>query len=314
MSSQSRNPAPHRRAFTLVEVIVAGVITALVLGSMSLSISQLGRAKNTCKERLDAYLRADSALNALRSDIACIIRTDDLFYTRFLLYDDVINTPAGSMDRDELLIFNTRLKPVRNIDNFNGEGLEYETQYRIGMDDLGPVLWQRRDPLPDEYLYGGGMATPLVEGILGLAIEAYDGTEWFDEWDSDIVGLPLAVRVTIIASGHRDESDIFSSHMVTLRTVVPILRVLPPRDILEAEHEDIEEIEQEIAQIAQEALLEEQGDGEIPGIRPGSGPGSGQLGPGSGASSLSSGQGDPSDPSQFGGEQQQHKPPEKEDG
>ncbi len=107
MSFSANHLRRKRRAFTMIEVIVASMITVMVLGSMTTSISQLGRAKNTVKRRLDAHIRADAALVIVRRDIASIIRSDDLFFTRFLLYDDAIETPDGTYHRDELLIFNT---------------------------------------------------------------------------------------------------------------------------------------------------------------------------------------------------------------
>ena len=62
---------------------------------------------------------------------------------------------------------------MRDID-FNGEGMEYETQYRIEEDDAGPALWVRHDAMPDEYPLGGGVVSPAVEGIVAMMIEAYD--------------------------------------------------------------------------------------------------------------------------------------------
>ena len=235
------NPIAHRRGFTLVEVIVASVITAFVMGSVSMSLAQLSRAKSTTKERLDAYLRADVALESLRRDVASVLRSDDLFWTRLLIEDSSVTTPLGQLDRDEILLFTTRMRPLHDID-FNGEGVEYETQYRIEVDDLGPVLWQRRDSVPDEHPDAGGMLTPLVEGIIGLMIEAYDGTQWYDDWDSDNDGLPWALRLTVTASGHRNAEDVFEAPVAILSTIVAIDRVVPPpQEEVEEEEADDED-------------------------------------------------------------------------
>lgn len=224
-----------RRGFTLIELMVASLIVAFVLGSVSLSVAQLGRARNTSKLRFDAFLRADAALNLIRSDIASITRTDDLFYTRLLLTDDVSRGGREDFDRDELLIFNTRLKATRNID-FAGEGYEHETQFRVEDDQFGPVLWVRTDAFPDEYPAAGGKASPSVEGILGLTIQVYDGANWYDEWDSDISGLPQAVSVIVLSSGHRGSEDVYTAPRAFMRTVIPIDRVVPPK--VEEEEEE----------------------------------------------------------------------------
>jgi type II secretion system protein J len=248
-----------RRGFTLVEMLVAGLITALIIGAVAMSLSQLSRAKTTSKLRLDAFLRADVALNAIRRDVASILRSDDLFQTRLMLTDDNM----GALDRDEILVFNSRLRPIRDID-YRGEGVEYETQYRVADDDAGPVLWQRRDPVPDEFPGGGGRVTPVVEGVVGLSIEAFDGYQWEEEWDSDEEGLPAALRVTVTASGQRVGENAYASSapFATLQTIIPIDRVLKPVD--EKAIEDLEALATLAAaeQAATEAAEGQPGTGE----------------------------------------------------
>lgn len=222
--------------------MVAAVISAFVLGGITMTLSQLARAKDMSKTRLDAHLRADAALNAIRADIASVIRHEDLFWTRLVIRPDMVRTPLGDLYRDEILVFNNRLRSIHDID-FNGEGMQYETQYRIEGDDYGSYLWQRRDPVPDEYPLAGGIATPLVEGIVALRIEAYDGLEWHEHWDSDDKGLPEAVRVTLIASGHRNGDDLWTAPLAHMRTVIAIDRVLPPADLFRMTEEEEEALE-----------------------------------------------------------------------
>lgn len=285
-----------RPGFTLVELLLAGVVAAFVLGSITMTLSQLGRAKNSSKVRFDAHLRADAALNAMRRDIISVTRTDDLFYTRLLIIDDSVRLRDEQLDRDEILVFNTRLRPLHDID-FNGEGFEYETQFRVADDELGPVLWQRRDPMPDEFSLGGGVATPLVEGVLSLQLAAYSVRDqaWYDSWDSDLDGLPDAVSITVIASGHRGEDDVYTAPRALLRTIVPIDRVLMPKDLFKSPEEEA----QEDAAAEEEMTDEEAGtDGGLQGTGATGGagrPGRGSDGGGRGAPGGRPGDGRPGD-------------------
>lgn len=232
-----RNTRRHlRRSFTLAELILAGVITSFVLGGVATSLSNLSKAKLSSRQRLEAFLRADSALEMIRRDVASIIRHDDLFFTRFLLIDGTLDTIAGRQDRDELLIFSNRLLQMRDIE-YNGEGSENEIQYRVQEEGYTPILWQRRDPFPDQYPRGGGLATPMVDSIVSLNIEAYDGYQWRDEWDSDYEGMPHAVRITVTASGENGMIDVYEAPFATLRTIVSLDRILLPRENLAALYE-----------------------------------------------------------------------------
>jgi len=235
MSRSARQAADrasrNRRGFTLAELVVALVVIALVLTAVTTSISRIGRSRDVVRVRIAAHQRAIDALEALRRDIASTIRHEDLFYCRVVLNGSSIRSRVGELDRSEMLLFNTRLDPVREI-LYNGEGLEYEVQYRVADDRDGSALWRRRDPVPDDTPEGGGMVDPLAENVVSLLVEAYDGEAWMTDWDSDDDGLPLALRVTVIASGAGAGEDPMSrpEALVSLRTVVPIDRAPPPRD------------------------------------------------------------------------------------
>ncbi len=238
--NRGRSPGARRRGFTLVELMVAAVMSAFVLGAVSMSLSQLSRAKSGGRAQLAAHLRADAALNAVRRDIVSVLRDPDLFWTRLLLTDQSVSSPYGPLDRDEILVFNSQLRPIRDLD-FIGDGAEFEAHIRIEEDPDGIVLWRRRDAVPDEYPRGGGVATPLISGVVGLSMEAYDGDLWYPSWDSDFDGLPLAIRVTVVASGCRDGQDPYGSTLAILRTVIPIDRVPPPVEPPAEEEQDAQD-------------------------------------------------------------------------
>jgi type II secretory pathway component PulJ len=228
----------HRRGFTLVELVVAGTVAAMLLTAITFSLSQLGRARNIARDRAEAFQRAATALEAVRRDVAATIRTDDLFETRFLLETREPGVRTGGRRRSELLVFATSLRPIREIE-YQGEGREYEVHYRVEDDELGSALWNRRDNVPDDVPDGGGVAMPVADGVVGLVVEASDGAAgWRDEWDSDVDGIPRVVRIEVTATGAEIGTDPQElTPEVTLRTVVAIDRVVAPREEEEPEPE-----------------------------------------------------------------------------
>jgi len=218
-----------RHGFTLVELIIAGIIAVIVVGTLGTSLSQLARARASSKVRLNAHLRANTALDKIRRELQQVIRSDNLIDTRILLTGDSVNSPIGDLPRNDVLIYSTKLSPVRNK-TYEGDGIEHEVQLRVTDDESGSALWMRDDAVPDDNEGGGGKAAPMMDGIIGLYIEASDGTDWYDSWDSDINGLPVALRVTVSSAGDAQGADFFadSRELMSLRTIVPIDRVPPP--------------------------------------------------------------------------------------
>ncbi|MCH2142885.1 MAG: type II secretion system protein GspJ [Phycisphaerales bacterium] len=223
----------RRRGFTMIELILAAVLMALLLAAMGLAMQQIVKSRNAVRGRIEAHLRADAALSILRRDLVSVLRRTDLYYTRVLVEDRSTTLDGSPVDRDDILVFNNRLQATRDIE-YNGDGLEFETQYRIEDDDLGSVLLQRRDAMPDAYPRGGGLVMPAAEGIIGMSIEAWDGRVWHTQWDSDRDGLPWALRVTVEATGAPPGESTADHPVATLRTVVPLDRSTMPIDVADS--------------------------------------------------------------------------------
>lgn len=226
-----RRPVRSRRGFTLVELIIAGLIAVIVVAMIGGSLQQLAAARATARVRLAAHLRAYAALERVRREVQAVIRSDNLIDTRVVIEQATVPAPieGGEMFRTTLRVYTTKIAPVRNK-TLEGSGMEHEIQLRVEDDDGGSALWMRDDPVPDENDEGGGTAEPIMDGVLGLFVEAFDGEEWFDTWDSDVNGLPQALRIWVFAGGDPDGEDPYEDmrELMTLRTIVPIDRVPPP--------------------------------------------------------------------------------------
>ncbi|MFN5959737.1 MAG: type II secretion system protein GspJ, partial [Planctomyces sp.] len=193
---------PRRSAFTLVELIAASVIVAMIAGATTLVVSRAVRGRDASNTKFQAAARAPAGAARLARDAANVAREANAEYVRLLI--------AGTPDpidgaRSTITMLSQSMSAVRGVPSQN-ESSVHEVQYRIDRDEDGTgavALWRRVDPNPDAYIDAGGVAEPVVPGIVGLRVEATDGQTWTTEWDSDAQGLPHAVRFTVTAVAGR---------------------------------------------------------------------------------------------------------------
>ncbi len=208
------------RAFTLVELIVGGIILALVAGATAASLSALVRASAASEAAAQAHQRADAAAAMIAADAVNLARRSDLLFTRLQIIDSG-QSPAA---QDELLMLVRSRRPLREVE-FEAEGGEYEVHYRLQADATGqrPALWRRRDIAFDDTIDGGGVAAQVAPGVIAFTVQAGDESEIYDEWDSDQDGLPHFLRIVVV--GQSDDG----SRTATIRRTVALDRVpIPP--------------------------------------------------------------------------------------
>lgn len=203
--SSTRTRARARvSGFTLVELVVASVIAAMLAGAVALSTNQLAKSRDRSNVRQEGHARVHAAVQLVAREVANLVRAGDL--TQTIVRIEQGPDQGAQWESDRLLIFNRSQIPTRWPGYALGMELElqdegdvFEAQFALvpGMtaDGLG-VLWERRDPIPDDYYDAGGVAIPLVSGLLSFNVEAFDGASWVDEWDSDEYGIPYAIRIS----------------------------------------------------------------------------------------------------------------------
>ncbi len=210
-----------RRGFTLTEVIVAGVIVALLASATAGVIATLTRAQRAAGARREAWARADAVASRLALDRASTVRDADLTRARVLIDD---GGGEGTVS-DEIRV-RTRLSRAMRSQALSGEGGEYTVQVRVTAAPAGGLeAWRRVNFALAPNEDGGGVATRLAPGVELLSLEANDGEQWYDAWDSDADGLPHAVRVLVRAHAEDGRTT------ATVRRVVALDRVPLPSQL-----------------------------------------------------------------------------------
>lgn len=224
--------ARSHRGFTLAELVVGGIVIALIAASVTVALSQALDAERRARARQEAVRRANAAADVVARDLRAIARQGELFYTHLRVDQGNI----GSDSADELLLVATSSRSTPAIVDARGNrrpsGATYEAQYRLvrdprrdgvpGGDEPALVLLRRVDDLPDIYDDAGGVVYPIVSGVRSFDVRVHDGRDWTDGWDTDSLGYPYAVRVEVEA--------VSDDGSVTERAVrvVPIDRVPLP--------------------------------------------------------------------------------------
>ncbi|MEM1424078.1 MAG: hypothetical protein AAGH64_08755 [Planctomycetota bacterium] len=229
--------ARTRGGFTLPELIVGGVVVALIASSVVLSLSQAIDSEQRSRSRQEATRRANALADRIAQDMRSIARESELFYTRVLLAPGSVSGDTAS----ELLLVAEATgsrPPATTGEGRTPTGATREVQYRVvrddrregvpGGDDEAHIAWRRIDDLPDEFVDAGGVVYPVATGIRSVLVQAHDGEGWTDEWDSDVLGYPHALRVEVRATSDSGEHTPRAVRVVAIdRVPLPVEQQFP---------------------------------------------------------------------------------------
>jgi prepilin-type N-terminal cleavage/methylation domain-containing protein len=193
-------------AFTLIEVMISSALMALILVSAYLCLGAGFAAQKMIEPRAEIIQNARVALAMISADLraACpLSKTDDfLGMTRMV----------GDVEADNLDFATHNYSPRRAREgDFCQESIYLNPDPHTGQ--LG--LWRRRNPTIGLDALVGGSQEQLAQGVVGLKLEYFDGTDWYSTWgevdpkkkaaaadQSNLTGLPEAVRITLLMDSH----------------------------------------------------------------------------------------------------------------
>jgi general secretion pathway protein J len=200
VSSFGIRPSPLALGFTLLEMLLALAVSAIVLAGIGGVFYSAIRLRERTAALVDASAPLYQALAFLRRDLQGVM------------------PPGGIMAADfKLGAISSGL--------IQGNGLQFSTTTGIIKDDapwgdVQDVVYELRDPTERSYTGGKDLIRSVTRNLLptttqdaadqwlignvqSLEVAAFDGNEWRDSWDSSLgdTNLPVAVRVRIQLAG-----------------------------------------------------------------------------------------------------------------
>ncbi len=194
-----------RRGFTLMEVMVAVAITALMGAMIGVVFNTSIRAKEHVEAEAERYRMIRVAMNRMCREIGAAFVSDRYDSKR---YRDAYDRPTNFIGERDRLLFTSLAHQRLYTDAKESDQMVVEYQVKrskergVDREDL----FRRARPLnAEEKLDRGGHEEVLFEGIKKIEFAYWDSErkEWEDEWDTRRPErksiLPTRVRITLVA-------------------------------------------------------------------------------------------------------------------
>jgi type II secretion system protein J len=208
-----------QQGFTLIEMILAIGVAAIVIVTISSVFMAALRLRNDTQDFVDAATPVDQTLSIMKRDLACVV-TPTNGTTKVLSGDfrvgNVVSTGSGEPVAIEMFTTTGQMsekQPWGDIQRVTYELRDPLTRNATGKELVRSVTRNLLSPTPsmpdDQQMMGG---------VQSISFSCYDGVQWWNTWDttgltSANTNLPVAIRVDIQPVGNQ---------MAPIEMVVPI--------------------------------------------------------------------------------------------
>jgi general secretion pathway protein J len=216
------------RGFTLMEVMVAVAITALMGTIVTMAFQTGFRAKEVIEGEAEHYRMVRVALNRMAREIGSAFVSDRYDPKR---YRDSNDRPTNFVGERDRLLFTTFAHQRLYTDSKESDQavVEYFVESSTEKGARGRQDLKRRvNPNIGERMDRGGTTDVLFEGVKKLEFEYWDSErkEWEDEWDTRRnerkAFLPTRVRITLVALDENGKEARYTTQSrILLNTELP---------------------------------------------------------------------------------------------
>jgi type II secretion system protein J len=219
-----RHPPSGSRAFTLLELLIATAVGAVVLLVIQTTYFGALRLHNTTHDRIEQDLTMQRALAIVRRDFAGLLLPGGTLSGQFQTdnFSSVGGETHGERIGPDMFTSSGRIdgynpfSEVQRVAFYLAQGSTAEGANRDAKNFVRVIT---RNLLPVQEA-DSGEEQVLLEGVLSASITFYDGTAWTDTWDSEATStLPRALKLSLVMappSGSQSAS-------APIELVVPVL-------------------------------------------------------------------------------------------
>lgn len=192
-------PPPHRRGFTLLEVLLSLALSALAIVAVQSAFGGAFRLRLHAQERIDSDLAVHRALQIVREDLAGMLPRGGRFSGELqTAAGSELEPPAGAIAIGPDFVCTSG-----RIDGWSPFGDVQRVSYCLvpeapggPRDGLTLVRSVSRNLLPPTE--GSVETQTLLAGLSAAHFEYHDGSGWLPDWDSAAArALPVAIRLTL---------------------------------------------------------------------------------------------------------------------
>jgi type II secretion system protein J len=188
----------RRDGFTLIEVVLAVALSALLLTIVYWTYFNIDRSIRAATEGQDALETGRMLTEMIKKDIRGMI-TDRFSFTA--KNQTVDGLSLGQMEFVTTAGFHTERMSLGRIG------------YELIINDKGDKILVRKESTDvNDPLDSTATVYELSRIVRGFKLEFYNGTDWTQTWDSDVAGsLPKQVRVTVDISDTKGNDKRFAA-------------------------------------------------------------------------------------------------------
>jgi general secretion pathway protein J len=216
------------RGFTLMEIMIAVAITALMGAMVSMAFQTGFHAKEVVETEADHYRMLRVSMNRMAREIGSAFVSDRYDVTRFRDQNDRPTNFVGEQDRLLLTTF-AHQRMYTDAKESDQAIVEYFVESSPDRESNGRQdLMRRVNPNVEGRMDRGGTTDVLFEGVKRLEFAYWDSErkEWEDEWDTRRADqkskLPTRVRITLVALDENGKEVSYTTQTrVMLNTELP---------------------------------------------------------------------------------------------